>query len=208
VLPNQWNEVQSMPWQVQSQLQFSTKNIRAAFSRLCEVRNLYERHCFCYFIDGLDEYEETHQEDYKSMVEILSSWTTASPDDVKICVSSREYNVFLNGFSSERRIRLQDLTKEDMQRYVRDKLQSTEGPDSEKLVQAIVDKGNGIFLWVALVVKSLRERLEDGHELSALEAELDALPEELEGLFTHLLMSLDTSSRKKTYQFFAMILKS
>jgi hypothetical protein len=111
-----------VPWQVQTELDLGNKEIRAAFSRLIENRNLYKKHCFCFFIDGLDEYEETRQEDYKVMVELLCSWTRAAPQDVKICVSSREYNVFLNAFSTERRLRLQDLTRRDMELYVRDKL--------------------------------------------------------------------------------------
>jgi hypothetical protein len=91
-----------------------------------------------------------------------------------------------------------------MERYVREKLQTDESEDSETLIQAIVDKGDGIFLWVALVVKTLRDRLEASHELLALTSELDSLPDELEGLFTHLLRSLDKSARKRTYHLFAM----
>jgi hypothetical protein len=193
-----------MPWQVQTQLQLGTKDIKAAFSRLTENQNLYEKHCFCYFIDGLDEYEETRSEDYTEVVRILSDWTKKFRGNVKLCVSSREYNVFLNAFSSERKIRLQDLTRRDMERYVREKLQIDESEDSETLIQAIVDKGNGIFLWVALVVKTLRDRLEASHELLSLQSELDSLPDELGGLFTHLLQSLDKSARKRTYQLFAM----
>jgi hypothetical protein len=204
LLPDQWNEAKLMPWQVQTQLQLGTKDIKAAFSRLRENQNLYEKHCFCYFIDGLDEYEETRSEDYTEIVRILSDWTKNSRGNVKLCVSSREYNVFLNAFSSERKIRLQDLTRRDMERYVREKLQIDESEDSETLMQAIVDKGNGIFLWVALVVKTLRDRLEAGHELIALKSEFDSLPDELEDLFTHLLRSLDKSARKRTYHLLAM----
>ena len=152
----------------------------------------------------LDEYEETRSEDYTEIVRILPDWTKESRGNVKICVSSREYNVFLNAFSSARRIRLQDLTRRDMERYVREKLQTDQSEDSKTLIQAIVDKGDGIFLWVALVVKTLRDRLEASHELLALKSELDSLPDELEGLFTHLLRSLDKSARKRTYQLFAM----
>lgn len=197
-----------MPWQVQMDLHLQNDETRTAFSRLIEHRNLYEKHCFCFFIDGLDEYEETRQEDYKAMVELLCSWTTAAPEDVKICVSSREYNVFLNAFSPERRLRLQDLTKGDIERYARDHLGHIGNEvDKERLVQAITDKSSGIFLWVALVVKSLRQQVEDGYELSALEKELDSLPDELDDLFEHLLKSIGKSARKKAYQTFAMNLK-
>ena len=115
VLPKYWNRMKSMPWQVQTELHLPAPEIQAAFGRLIERRSLYKKHCFCFFIDGLDEYEGTYQEDCKAMVELLCSWTEFAPADVKVCVSSREYNVFMNAFSPNRRLRLQDLTQNDME---------------------------------------------------------------------------------------------
>lgn len=196
-----------MPWQIQTQLHIPTKDVKAAFSALKNHPTLHQDHCFCYFIDDLDEYEETTQEDFKSVVEMLSDWILASAGSVKICVSSREYNVFLNGFSSERRLRLQDLTRADMELYVRDKLLSRRAPDFEDLIRAIVGKGDGIFLWVALVVKALRERIEDGHDPQIVIFELESLPRELELLLKTLLDSLSPSYKQKFYQLFAMMSK-
>jgi hypothetical protein len=204
VLPSQWKELGSTPWQVPTELQSDKNEIRRAFSRLMEQRDLYKNHSFCYFIDGLDEYEETHQDDYRVMADLLRSWVLTT-SHVKLCVSSREYNVFNNAFSEERRLCLQDLTRRDMERYVRDKLKDCHEKELRDITQQIVNKGNGIFLWVALVVKSLRERLEDGHKLSALNDELDSLPEELEDLFQYLLMSLSRAARKKAYEIFDMV---
>ncbi|KAL5331546.1 hypothetical protein ACEPPN_001080 [Leptodophora sp. 'Broadleaf-Isolate-01'] len=156
--------------------------------------------------DGLDEYEETGQEDYKSMVKLLHEWTALALDDVKICVSSREYNVFLNLFSTEKRLRLQELTAADMKRYIKDLLEEIEDQKGrENLIDAIVKKADGIFLWVAVVVKSLRERLEDGYDLPALEKELDTYPKELDPLFTHILKSMSRSAWQKVYQISALI---
>lgn len=194
---------------MRTDIDLRSDEIRNAFSRLITNRNLYKKHRFCFFIDGLDEYEETRQEDYKDMVNLLWSWTDAAPQAVKICVSSREYNVFMNGFSEDQRLRVQDLTRGDMERYTHDKLEGMpDETEREHLVQAILDKANGIFLWVALVVKSLREQLEEGHELLALKRELDILPDELEALFEYLLKSIRKSVRTRAYQTFAMILES
>jgi hypothetical protein len=73
VLPKYWNQMKSMPWQVQTELHLPAPEVRAAFGRLIERRSLYKKHCFCFFIDGLDEYEGTYQEDCKAMVELLRS---------------------------------------------------------------------------------------------------------------------------------------
>jgi hypothetical protein len=135
----------------------------------------------------------------------LFSWTEAAPQGVKLCVSSREYNVFVNFFPSHKRLRLQDLTAADMRHYVRDKLRVLEPEGLDRLADTITVKSNGIFLWVALVVKSIRARLEDGFGLSMIEEEIDSLPEELEGLFQHLMDSIHKSYRKRAYQTFAIV---
>jgi hypothetical protein len=208
VLPDQWDHIYDKPWQVQTDLNIPSDEIRKAFGRLIEYRNLYTKYCFCFFIDGLDEYEETQQDDYKAMIQLLCSWTAAAPEDVKICVSSREYNVFLNAFSPGKKLRLQDLTRRDMERYVHNKLiDMSDVAERTRLVNKVVEKADGIFLWVALVVKTLRERLEEDCPLPVLEKELDSLPQELEALFVHLLNSLSRLSRRKAFETFAIVSK-
>ncbi len=205
-LPDYWAQIQSTPWQVRNELPLSDNGIRAAFERLISNRKLYMNHCFCFFIDGLDEYEGTHQHDTKTLVDLLSSWTNLAPETVKICVSSREYNMFMNAFSIDQRIRLHDLTRSDMTRYVLDKLRhmDREG-DKSTLTKAIVENAQGIFVWVALVVKRIREQIENGANLDALEREIYALPKELDGLFEHILNSLVDSDLKAAYQTFSML---
>jgi hypothetical protein len=204
VLPELWDEAMAPPaWHSPSPI-LEDSAVQRAFSRLLQYPNLYDHTKFCFFIDGLDEYEETLQDDFRAMVQLLSSWTKAAPNDIKLCVSSREYNVFLNLFSAEKRMRLQDLTLADMKRYVRERLQELPQEDLDSIVRAITGKADGIFLWVALVVKSIRSRLEDGFDASMIEEEVNALPDELEGLFQHLLDSIDKPYRTKAYQTFAM----
>lgn len=186
-------------------LQLQNSEVREAFRLLIQYRNLYAEHCFCFFIDGLDEYEETRQEDYKAMVDLLCGWTEVAPEDVKLCVSSREYNVFQNSLSAGKRLRLQDLTSADMERYIRSKLGCPHDEVTSHLVKSILTRASGIFLWVALVVKSLRERLEETHDISILEKELDTLPDELEDLFRYLLNAATKSARSRAYKTFAML---
>jgi hypothetical protein len=209
VFPELWDRVKLLPWQVQTELTLSKTEIQTAFAQLIKNRQLYQDLCFCFFIDGLDEYVGTHEEDHLHMTQLLRDWTNAAPEGVKICVSSREDNVFLNAFSGQQRIRLQDLTRADMERYIRDNLADIDNEKTMKsLVQNITDKAKGIFLWVALAVKSIRQRLQDGYQVSEIEKELDSLPQDLEKLFEYLLESIDKSAqKKKVYQTFAMMPK-
>jgi hypothetical protein len=205
VLPDLWNQAAASPIWEPPDSGFENGLVQPAFSRLLKCAALYESTSFCFFIDGLDEYEETLQDDYKALVQLLFSWTQAAPHAVKLCVSSREYNVFLNFFRPDQRLRLQDLTLADMRCYVRDRLQDLDQAELGRLVDVITEKANGIFLWVALVVKSIRGRLEDGYRVSLIEEEVNLLPDELEGLFLHLLNSISKSYLKAAYQTFAIL---
>jgi hypothetical protein len=208
LFPNQWHQLLLAPAHLRlgEDVTFRDDEIHKAFAELMKHQETYKTHRFCFFIDGLDEYEETPQADYKAMVELLHTWTKVSLDNVKLCVSSREYNVFLNNFHAEKRIRLQDLTRMDMERYVRALLSDLEGKEEkEQLVTEILDRSDGIFLWVALVVKDLRERLEDDYSFLELRKELASLPQELKALFSHLLASIRVSSRTTAYLIFSMV---
>ncbi|GMF66848.1 unnamed protein product [Aspergillus oryzae] len=184
VFPKHWDQVYGGPFSVPSKLEFQPNEIREAFRRSIEDGALYHKCRFCFFIDGLDEYQETNQDDFKTMVEMLWSWTDIAPEGVKICVSSREYNVFLNGFPPDRRIRIQDLTRLDMERYVEDKMKDVDHQTKERLISRIVRRARGIFLW------------------------LKSLPDELESLLDHLLNSIKPSIRQKAYQTFQLVLRA
>ncbi|KAL1979414.1 hypothetical protein VTN96DRAFT_5978 [Rasamsonia emersonii] len=167
-------------------------------------------------MDGLDEYEETCQEDYRDLVELLFSWTRAAPADVKLCVSSREYEVFRNAFSDDKRLRLQDLTRKDIESVVRHRLNGFEISETngvsadnnkEPLVTEIIDRADGVFLWVALVLKSVREGLQYDNRLSSLIQKVRHMPQDMEPLFHHLLDSISPSDRRAAYRTFAVVLE-
>lgn len=184
----------------------SDKDARDAFNRLIKNQSLGEKHAFCFFIDGLDEFEETTQQDHKDIVELLYSWADTTPSNVKLCVSSREYNVFMNTFSSDTRLRLHELTRGDMEVFIQDKLGHLPNPfHRNELVIAIVEKAHGIFLWVALVTKSIRDQLENGATIFQMKRELDILPDEMDSLYEHILHSLNYTNRKRAYQTFRML---
>ncbi|KAH7397225.1 hypothetical protein BKA66DRAFT_437803 [Pyrenochaeta sp. MPI-SDFR-AT-0127] len=207
VFPHVWNELLASDAPQFSDHTFSDEDVVQAFQSLIQQRNILRTHRFCFFIDALDEYEETHQHGYRDMVNVLYSWTENSLGAVKICVSSREHNVFQNTLSAQKRIRLQDLTWNDMIGYTRNKLEDLEDIEvRNRLVQEIVARSDGIFLWVVLVVKALREALEDGRDPATFEAELEMLPTELEALFQYLLSSIPKTQIRKAYQLFAMVI--
>ncbi|KAK4442857.1 hypothetical protein QBC34DRAFT_479435 [Podospora aff. communis PSN243] len=82
---------------------------KAAFQRLCE-----QLVSICLFIDGLDEYSE-RREDGISLIRLLSE-----APRIKVLVSSRPEPAFVAAFAGDVKLRMQDLNKQDIQKYVED----------------------------------------------------------------------------------------
>lgn len=145
---------------------------------------------FFFMIDGLDEFDGDHEELANLFREI-----TKAPH-IKMCLSSRPWVVFEGFFGQCPNLRLQNLTFKDIERYVMGKLShndaflklSTEEPEAAPaLTQEIVEKADGVFLWVNIVVRSLLGGIRNRDELSDLWARLRSMPRELEPLYSHLL---------------------
>jgi hypothetical protein len=112
----------------------------------------------CLFIDGLDEFDGDHEE----IAELFNTFATL--DNIKLGLLSRPLVVFQDAFKSCRGLRLQDLTYRNIEYFVRHKMHcsstfealSTREPEAASaLIENVVQKADGVFLWVKIVVKSL-----------------------------------------------------
>jgi hypothetical protein len=165
---------------------------------------------FCFFIDGLDEYEGK-PDAIIQLVELLKSAL-----QVKICVSSRPWNEFEKAFGQDqsKKLYMQELTRGDIELYVRDTLENDPGFQELKqrdhccpnLVQDVVDAAEGVFLWVFLVVRSLLEGLTNADRIVDLQRRLRDLPTDLNEYFERILFTVDNFYRKETAQMFQVTL--
>ncbi|PSN68727.1 hypothetical protein BS50DRAFT_520818 [Corynespora cassiicola Philippines] len=165
--------------------------LRRAFGRLTNLVNNDLKMIF--FVDGLDEFESTRAT-VTELAELFLGATKSS--NIKALVSSRPLSPFEDSFSETPKLRLQQLTHNDMITYVNGKLRghprfqqlSEENPtDTEALIIEITDKASGVFLWVNLVVKALLEGFQNYDLLEDLYRRLRELPSDLEDLFRHML---------------------
>jgi len=74
-------------------------------------------------------------------------------------------------------------------------------------VSEIADKATGVFLWVVLVLKTLREGYRNGDRLTTLLRKIDDMPEDIERLYEHLLRSIPKADRVSAYRTFAVIMR-
>lgn len=136
--------------------------------------------CFCFYIDGLDEYDGD-DEVIKTLVRLAQSGHT------KICASSRPWNRFEHAFSSSKSdgnyLELHQHTRGDISKFVVDELKDTlcklprVDEDWMPLIHEVIDRSEGVFLWVALVIKKeLRPMLEARDHVSFVQKRLKAVP--------------------------------
>ncbi len=134
------------------------------------------------FLDGLDEVAQEEQSRALDLVEKLCSRVPG----IRVCLSSRPEQIFQRRLSAGPTLRLQDLTRDDIRQYAHGALGGAfneEDPEFRHLVEQICDNSDGVFLWVALAVKSLKRGSEDDNTVHELRQRLDALPKDLHRLY-------------------------
>ena len=177
-----------------------------------ELKNAFERLKFrsasflriCIFVDGVDEFEGDHRDMSTFLCSIASS-------AIKVIVSSRPINACLNVFRHSPTLRLQDLTQDDMQVFIRDKLSShpmmvelqAESPGKAAILKMeIQEKAEGVFLWVRIVTGLLLRGLEDGDDFDDLLPKLRALPSDLRDLYTRMMEKMPADYQSQASQMF------
>lgn len=201
VLSKAWEEAISLPWQLGTTVEIRSKDISAALRQVIR-RSHSSKTCFCFFIDGLDEFYDEDGLDKQDLVDLLNKWITDSKGNLKLCVASREEPEFK--FSPETTLRLHDLTHYDMRRFVQQRLHGKVSSHMEnRLAKIIPEKAQGVFLWVALVTRGVREETKIG---GSPEDILEQFPPGLRPLLDRTIESIPEQHRLKAYLSFDMLL--
>ncbi|KAK0714052.1 hypothetical protein B0T26DRAFT_618072, partial [Lasiosphaeria miniovina] len=106
-----------------------------------------------------------------------------------------------------RKLRVQDLTRNDIRRYVTSTLRPyfTSTSNSENIssrhrefIDALCSKAEGVFLWVRVVVRSLQKGLTNQDSINDLYQRLGTYPGDLHNLFNDMWNRLGEDA--KVYQ--------
>ncbi|KAM0428951.1 hypothetical protein ACHAPT_006754 [Fusarium lateritium] len=111
---------------------------------------------------------------------------------------------------------LQDLTKDDIYRFATESLQgdalfpttSASSDEYAGLITDMVQRANGVFLWVALVVRELLDGLVEEDDIFMLRRRLDSLPEDLEGFFALILGRIHKVYRAESGKLFQLAVRA
>jgi hypothetical protein len=171
---------------------------------------------FCFFIDGLDEYEQENKKTYRDLVDTLRR--IAKLPNAKVCASGRPWTVFMDAFTSTSAssLKLEDLTRGDIRRYVSDKLEEHDqyqrlrahDQGYEALIDEVAKRAQGVFLWVHLVVKDLLEGLTYNDSLQTMRERLDQFPEDLEDFFMHMIECIPPVYRRQAARTFLITMEA
>lgn len=149
------------------------------------------------FIDGLDECEGDHREQLEYILSMLHRATNGKLS-LRLCLASRPLPAMEVRLSTFPQCKVHEYTVPDISCYVRDRLgfiqngtpirgNYIEEETLERLLNEIIDKAKGVFLWVKLVVKNLNIGLEEGDDFDELAKRLHALPSDLETMYSLIL---------------------
>lgn len=158
---------------------------------------------FCFFVDGLDEYdwEGVEEGGHDELMHYLQS-LAASPF-VKVCVSSRPRTAFTEAIERLGRFQfaMQELTSRDMEVFVRGCLEGNprfqqmlaNDAKATELIKNICYRADGVFLWVALAVKDVANGLTEQDNLQTLLKRIKRLPQDLEKLLERIFQAIQSS---------------
>ena len=161
----------------------------------------------CIFIDGLDEFEG-NEDSLMNTIRLLSRTS-----QTRVCVSSRPEQIYRQGFVDSPQLRLQDLNRHDIQQMTNKRL----GTELEKsfpqlkrettdLVNDLISRSQGIFLWVDLIIKDLQRGLRNKDNLQELRERLDGMPDTVHGVYDNLLNHLDKPYLREANKYFHFLM--
>lgn len=144
------------------------------------------------YIDALDECKEDDVRQAVEIFEDVMESATVAAIPLLVCISSRYYPQITMRYHEELRLDREQEHMQDISQYVESKLTVSKATKGE-LLSEILRRSDGVFLWVVLVVRRLRESSDAGCARAALYAILDAVPQELDTLFAAMMEGADSA---------------
>lgn len=160
----------------------------------------------CLFVDGMDESMGNPTE----LLDLLCAIT--SNKNIKCAISSRPWAVFHTRLSRYPHIRLQELTKIDIRRFVSGKINAVSSPvplsetETSRITDLLVCKAEGVFLWVSLATASILDGIENGDDHDELQSRIKELPAKLKELYGTIITRIEKRYRTQAKQVFTLLL--
>ncbi|KAF2762182.1 hypothetical protein EJ05DRAFT_497047 [Pseudovirgaria hyperparasitica] len=177
------------------------------------INHLTGQYRFCFFIDGLDEYDDASEWSDESrrvvptsvndIIEIVRSLTCLA--GVKVCVSSRPWVAFDSAYGQRptTMISLEEFNWTEIRKYTKETIlpiaeSLRDNPYNKKdyyglhkIIEYIMRESKGAFLWVYLVVNKVVVGLRHKDSIDLLTKRVKNFPSDLPGFYKHMLDNMD-----------------
>ncbi|KAF5630108.1 hypothetical protein F52700_7466 [Fusarium sp. NRRL 52700] len=188
---------------------WSIKDLQAVWDYLTRL----DTRSICIFIDGLDEIR--NEDGFSQLSKSIQSISRLPK--IKICMSTRPEAQIMRWLQTTNAvgILLEDLTRFDMLVFVRKRFRELlrNGHVSSNIFRYLrrdlVDKAQGVFLWLHLATRSIIEGIENHDSEDMLYIRLHELPGDLEKLYTDMWQRSNAKSsvyRETARRFFRYVL--
>lgn len=186
---------------------WSSTELRSALSRalsLCKKG-------VCLFLDGVDEIdpEDGTKDGIPELLELVSELSQTG--NIKLCLASRPEPYILEmRLSMHPRLRLQDLNYADLMAYTKDRVkypQTKKSKEYHDLAHSLVDRAEGVFLWLLLAIKSINEGFSYHDNVETLTERMKRLPKGLHRLYEDMWQRVGEESPAKYRQTAALYFK-
>ncbi|KAK1968382.1 hypothetical protein LY78DRAFT_729558 [Colletotrichum sublineola] len=165
---------------------WSIHRLKFLFLKAIERLGSYQVTCF---IDALDECAEEEVREMLAFFEELGECAASSKVLLYACFSSRHYPHIHIDHCLKLTLEAQAGHAKDLEDYVRTKLKNEDGesPQTIEIVEEIIQKASGVFMWAVLVIDILNMVFQKGR-MFAVRKRLDTIPEKLSDLFRDMLV--------------------
>ena len=198
VCGERWNDSDTFTL---SRHHWSQVELEALLHRIPQLPNLPVK--FAFFVNGLHEFEGDGRFSITQLMHDLGRYK-----NIKLCVSSRPWNLFENGFGRDpaHKLYIHELTKPDILNYATSRLSehprwlrnsSCDLKLMASLAAEITKRARGVFLWVFLVTRLLSEEISNYNSVIDLWKRLKNIPVDLKRFFKHILQSIKPFYYKK-----------
>jgi hypothetical protein len=197
-------------------IDLSDEDVDDALGLLVKGREVLNEYHICFFIDGLDEFDDSKGCTQYQLTQHLQQWASSPCRNVKLCVSSRQLPVFANAFSPAQRLTIHIFTGQDIKELINQRLEGngafqklakSEKDRCDKMVRQVILNAEGVFLWICVLLNLLEDSLGNGDSITMLESIVKSAPTELDDFFGHILNSIPLHYRRQAFIVLALAMR-
>jgi hypothetical protein len=147
------------------------------------------------YLDALDESGEDIALQITEYFQSLVSKASQADNALRVCLSCRHYPI--NALDCGLDVCVENENSRDIADYVRGRFkESRVGREKAQVLEEdIVERANGVFQWVVLVVPRIISQCRKGKNLQNIQAEIKKLPQELRELYHGILEDIPDNER-------------